>query len=415
MVTTMVMATVPKMPKNNPADRLKFARPGVSRVVVVVAAFASIMAFAISTSIASIARYNDPELALRVAPWDSVANAVLADQRLQSGQYNERTSAFVDPARSALTRSPLSPAAFRVLGFADDLRGQPARAKRAVMTAERLSRRDLGTQLWLINEAVARADATGALRHFDTAMRTSVVARTVLFPVLTQAIQDQELRPGIAAMMRSRPNWLRDFTIVAVQTGSATVVAKILPTLNGALGAETIAVTQATIDQLVREGQYGIAKELSGHRAQTAQAITSSDFKRTRAFPPFAWVLAEEDGISAQPSTNGLILSADRGRSGTAAAQVLALRAGTYRLQTRGAVFKGGTASWSLRCLPSNVSPVVQLAVPSERAASASSAAFSIPSKGCAGQSLRLDVDALESQRGLTGKVDRVVLERQMR
>lgn len=407
----MAMATVPKMLPNNRADAPRFALPDGKRAVVVSAAFVLVMSLAISASIAGIARYNNPQLALRVAPWDSVANAVLADQRLQSERFNDRPAAFVDPARLALTRSPLSPSAFRVLGFADDLRGQPARAKRALITAERLSRRDLGTQLWLINEAVARADVPVALHHFDTAMRTSVVARTVLFPVLTKAIQDEELRPGIASMMRSKPNWLRDFVIITGQTGGATVMAKILPTLNGALGPETYEVTQATIDQLVREQQYSIAKDLSGRRPGTAPAIVGSNFKATTGFTPFAWVLAEEDGISAQPSINGLILSADRGRDGTAASQVLALTAGTYRLQTRGAIFQGGTASWSLRCLPSSLAPLVQLPVPSRRAALTSSGDFSIPPTGCEGQLLRLDVEALEDQRGLTGKLDRVAVE----
>ncbi|MFV3464693.1 hypothetical protein ACNJFH_21305, partial [Mycobacterium tuberculosis] len=86
-------------------------------------------------------------------------------------------------AQAALQRDPMSVRAVSTLAFLAAEKGNAVQAARLLAYSERLSRRDLPTQLALIETKVQANDVVGALVHYDRALRTSKTSEAILVPV----------------------------------------------------------------------------------------------------------------------------------------------------------------------------------------------------------------------------------------
>ncbi|MCB8835101.1 hypothetical protein LJD42_26475, partial [Escherichia coli] len=126
-------------------------------------------------------------------------------------------------ASDALARSPVDARAARVLGLFDALRARNRAAQFAFYYAQRLSRRDLPTQMWLIEQSVDQNDIPSALSHYHIAMRTSQTSRAILIPVLADAAENPAVAKPLAQLLRQRPNWWLDFYDSAVPKISSPI------------------------------------------------------------------------------------------------------------------------------------------------------------------------------------------------
>ncbi|RYE90281.1 MAG: hypothetical protein EOO78_31840 [Oxalobacteraceae bacterium] len=153
--------------------------------------------FVLQTSFAGAARAKYPELALRIAPHDA---RVLADaSALVLTRIEDPNARAVAKAQSlnAIRRDPTSVAALRTLGMIADAEGDSKAALRLINRAEALSRRDVATQLWLIEHYSQADNVAETLRHYDIALATSRQSRDLLIPVLVSASADPALAPGL--------------------------------------------------------------------------------------------------------------------------------------------------------------------------------------------------------------------------
>lgn len=179
-------------------------------LAVVVPAFA-LLWLTVSLTVASSVRRSRPDIAIRFAPYDSAALAILA-HNLQTENPDVRGMIeAAGPARAALKRDLTYAVAVRALGFAQESRGQARQAAKLIRYANRLSKRDLLTELWLIEYNVDRGDVPAVLRHFDAAISTSPDAMRTLFPVLINALGDPDLVQPLADMLKRRPWWVASF------------------------------------------------------------------------------------------------------------------------------------------------------------------------------------------------------------
>ncbi|MFD2427454.1 hypothetical protein ACFSUK_03150 [Sphingobium scionense] len=80
-------------------------------------------------------------------------------------------------ARDALQHDPTAVEAVATLAVDAFIRGDQTEGERLLGYSQKLSRRDLRTQLMAIELAVARDDIPDALRHYDIALRTKKCAR----------------------------------------------------------------------------------------------------------------------------------------------------------------------------------------------------------------------------------------------
>lgn len=363
------------------------------------------------TTVASIARDGNPALALRFAPYDSGANARQADRLLQLGD-DRRLAA--EHARKALERSPLSPVGARVLGFTKEAQGDRAGAHALLMQAGELSRRDLATRLWLIEDAVARNDVSGALRQFDLAMRSSATARSILFPILTNAIADDAFVDPVVELLRSSPNWAPEFVVNAAATGQATENLSEIVARVPSLGDPNRGLRQILINQLVREQKYdAAARFFAAVKNHARSPINNNRFQQPRgALTPLEWEMSGEVGHGAEFTEGGLRLYADSSSGGPVARQLLTLPPGTYQLQTTGYARSAdpyGGADWIIDCAEPAPAHLLTLRLPTSPGSVGGE--FSVPA-GCTGQWLRLGVRSGQSPDGVVGLVREVRLIR---
>lgn len=161
--------------------------------------------FAVTTATAS-ARVQ-PALALSVWPYSVAAKQTRAAV-LAMDPAGKADGEALRLAQGALVREPTANVAARVVGMVADKRGRTGNALRAFAYGDALSRRDLVTQLWLIEYFVRRGDVPRVLQHYDAAASTSSDATRLLFPIIVSAVSEKQIIEPLAAMLSRRPFWL---------------------------------------------------------------------------------------------------------------------------------------------------------------------------------------------------------------
>lgn len=160
---------------------------------------------------AAVAARRNAELAHRLAPGNGAIAARLALSLAGvEATTTDRQRADV-LARRALLRDATAVPAVVTLGVNAEIRGERAKARRLFAYSQALSRRDLQTQFWAIEDAVGRDDVAEVLRHYDIALRTSVAGSGILFPLLATAASDPAVRSGLIKILAARPNWSESF------------------------------------------------------------------------------------------------------------------------------------------------------------------------------------------------------------
>ena len=284
-----------------------------------------------------------PALALRWNPGSADANVRMADTLLQDPDTAAVLPAVADHAARSLRRQPLNPGGARLLAIAAASGGNIARAGALARYAEVMSRRDLPTQLWLIEAAVQRGDIATALVHYDRAMKTSAQGRAVLFPILTQAASDPAIWRPLAGVLARRPQWWRDFTEQLVPRSSSPDALYAIARRTGIErpGTADPALLQAIEKRLVDLGAYSVAADLwnraHGLPPASPALLRNGGFEQPGGWDPFEWNLQDTPDLAAvrQPGVrptggSALFITAANGRGGDVAAQLVILSPGRY-------------------------------------------------------------------------------------
>ncbi|HTU12685.1 MAG TPA: O-antigen ligase family protein [Allosphingosinicella sp.] len=275
---------------------------------------------------------------------DANANANRAARLLETNPRPSRATIATATAyaQAALQREPVNAVAARTLAFLAASQRDEARSIRLMHYAETLSRRDIPTQLWMIETSVRRNDIIGALTHYDRALRTSESARDLLFPILIQAAASEGVTPRLAQLVAARPGWWQPFLVrLAAEGESAAAIEAIVAALrlDPAVAAER-SLLAAAIYRIVELGDYQRGLALYRRSGGAGNALVrNGDFEAENRFTPFDWVLSDSSGtggiMQADLTGNGraLLMLAEPGSSGgTVARQLLILPPGAYRI-----------------------------------------------------------------------------------
>ena len=345
-------------------------------------------------------RQHAPQRALEWWPNDARALAELASRTLAEGSPAQRREAGAMAAR-AIRRDPLLPDPYAVLALS---RVEDERfATRMMGYSQDLSRRNLATQLWLIEDAVRRNDVAGALRHYDTALRASPRAPELLFPVLSAAIAEPAVTTELARVLAREPRWRIAFIAHAIEHSPVPARIDDLSRLSARLGHPFGAgLDTLLITRLVDEGQYRRALALYERAIDPAQArrlIRNGGFERPGAGTSFDWLLFDEGDLWARrgqgPDGIRLEFGANAGRGGAVARQTLLLPPGRYRLGAESGSLEGGDAispTLVVRCAGEGGAELLRLPLrmPADGAAR-SAAAMAVPA-GCPAQTIALEL-----------------------
>lgn len=362
---------------------------------------------------------GNPAGAYGLAPWDGRNGAALAEVLATPAVGDYRHAGGL--AEAALREDATAAGAAATLGSTAKISGQAAKSDRLFAYAERLSRRDLATQLWEIENSVARGDVTGALRHYDIAFRTNAKARELLFPVLSNATDDPEIRAALVATLSLRPLWFDSFVSYVAAVGPDPRSSSLL---FAGLRHAGVMVPRAAQSQLVTTL---IARNLysdawvayaAGHPTGSSQHSRDPDFTGAvgdDSPAPFDWVPVTTPVISVSVQRSGtkglLVFSTGASVAGILAQQLQLLQPGDYHLSGRSIGVDQPEASrpyWTLRCQPDG-RDLGRVPLPNSAQGNGTFAGnFRVP-LACPLQMLAL-VTPSESDSGVSGQIEWVEL-----
>lgn len=396
---------------------------GMAGVVVVAA---GLLWLVLSTTIAQVIASRQPGTALAWNDANADAQAESAWKTLQDQPRRPDIARARMLALGALRRDPGNVVAIRTMGFAFAAERQPAKAQRMFRYSESLSRRDVPTQLWMIESEVLENDIAGALSHYDRALRTSSGAREMLIPVLVRASADPGVARHLGRLMAQRPEWW-SAAIGPIVGGTPNPAA--LPVFLGELRLDMEKEEERTVlvhalRRLVEAGQISAAARLYRGASPSSNGLAGNgDFNRDRALPPFDWDLFDEPALAARIQSRregdpALFLIADSGRGGQIARQLLTLPPGHYELTALVGQSVGeapGRPVISLHCAAARGggagAPLTEARFPVAPASGRRiTLRFQVPRANCAAQWMAISVSSGLDSNGNTPWIDQIRL-----
>ena len=336
-----------------------------------------VAAVSLAVSYAAVMQRRAPAQALSLWP-SSEAKAGLAAQLLnqpdRKGSYRRARRL----AEEALQREPISVRAASTLAFLAAANGDVHGAARFLAYSERLSRRDLPTQLAMIETKVQANDIAGALIHYDRALRTSKASEPMLVPVLVSAVAAPDIARPLAPLLAARPDWWKPFTLQMIQQDTPPISSYwLLHALKLDIHrADERAMAVDAMQRMAEHGRVDLAAklyaELRGKKLPLS-GIHDGQFRALDRLPPFEWDLTNTGDLSASVEVrpdgkgNGLFLMATNGASGRVARQLVSLPPGGHALQfDLGLPVSGGRITASVHCNGSDASLVFIRPSPAE-------------------------------------------------
>lgn len=305
-------------------------RPSLGRLLLVSLLTLLIAALSLAITVEQVLGSRSSNFAQRVWGGAKSDGALAAAQLLKSKSPADFNRVAV-LARSALAREPTNGGYAGTLGLALDAAGKRDEGRRMIAYAERLTRRDLRVQLWLIEDRVRANDISGALVHYDRALRVSPEVGDILYPVLASAAEDPEIAQPLADLLARRPPWWSQFLLRLVP---ATQSARSLRIVVGSIAPrrEDLGERQLLAFAMNRLVQLG---DVRGAFALYRQAVPNSsapDRVRNGGFdvpndlPPFDWSLAESTSVEPRGEVANSEAAVSALRLGDAAGQPIRAR-----------------------------------------------------------------------------------------
>jgi hypothetical protein len=349
-----------------------------------------------------------PDRAVSFQPLDARARAKEAEQLIIRSRGSP---AAIDQAErlslDALRRDTTVALAWRTLGLVALSRNQDERAAAMFRFAGTLSKRDVPTQLWLIEERVRADDIAGALVHYDIALRTSEGSRDVLLPVLVSATSQNNIVPAIARTLNTMPPWRRSY-LTKLAAGApnpenaALLFGLILPRASEDERRLIAAAMRAMVARREFRAAQLVYQFLTRANSPDPLLLRNPSFDHPNPYAPLDWQLREDANLSAEQRGSGngrpglrLQISTRNGAGGNAARQLLFLSPGSYQINALAGTVPGARParlSWLIQCNRANGAHLLRQQLPSLSAQTAASARFTVPVTGCETQWLSLNI-----------------------
>lgn len=374
----------------------------------------------VTFSVAQVAARSQPQIADARISYDGRLSAAHAAALITPDMTADGRARAGALSRAALSRDPTSVSAAATLGVVTLARNNTADARRLLAYAQMLSRRNVPTQLWSIQDAVARDDVPGALRWYDITLRTKPDLSDVLYPVLGQASHDPTIRTALARTLAGKPLWAESYIgYAAAQKDNPQSTAALFVELRARSVIIPASAQASVINVLLDGGNVG--------EAWRYYAAIRLGATRTRARDPrftamldtpstFDWLPLSDNSIatSIQRTRNGGMFefSAPASIGGAVLQQVQLLPAGIYRLSGHSdgiAQDARALPYWTLTCRADG-RELGRVAVPNSAQAGGNFTGMLTVPANCPVQTLTLFAQASDAIGGTSGQIDRVVL-----
>ncbi|WP_326524818.1 hypothetical protein [Sphingomonas sp.] len=362
-----------------------------------------------------------PAVALRLDGGDPVVLLTDMEQQLLMSRGADLSPAELrDRGRQILGGAPLSVGGLRLMGIAAAAQGNARDALKLMHLATRVSRRDLGTNAWMIEERVSAGDVAGALDRYDLALSTDQRAPAVLFPVLTAALGEPQIATAFMPWIgRERP-WMPSFLEYAIANGEAPAALADLILKRGGLPRaaayrplDTLLLRRLEVARQYSTA-YRYALSLPGVRPSV---MTDPGFTRDTLdsrLAPLTWQLSNPSDTRAQQDDDGRVaVFAQPNANGVAAIRFLFLKPGTYRFHYTVEPVPNldpVSLSWEMRCAPRHEDLAWRQEVPASDEARKLTSSIAIPAR-CPVQQMSLVATGRDSQSEGGVRVGPLVLD----
>ena len=351
---------------------------------------------------------NDPALRLRAA------DRLMTDPARLRG--NE--PAIAQAAVALLRQTPLNSSALRKLAITQSLH-QPAAWQSLVALAEQVSRRDLTSELLLIDAAAQQGNVASALRHYDHVLSAYPAAKNRLFPLLASELAEPEFRAALVPLA-SRP-WLRDFVVNAVDYDVAP--AYLMDFYSDLSGKVPLPELQAGALRIVkwllanhRSAFWGdYADRMPGIAPHAFDQLGFTPITLDPRFAPLTWQFFQSDAIETEQNGQKLTIRVGPENGGLAAMRLTWFKPGTFAFGQSVAFFANSPRAqleWQVTCLDSVSPPLLQQVLPLENAGGPIVAPVTVPD-GCPVQEWHLRASAGPSQSPSLAQISGLTLVRQ--
>lgn len=302
-----------------------------------------------------------PALVLRLSPYNVRATRRQFDLDVLANGTGLPSDpiAAARQTRAVLAREPLNAEIVRMLAMSAD-RAHQATIAPMMHLAERISRRDLLNQLWLVEDAVSRGDVAGALVHYDRALSVHPEAGAQLFPILTAALAHPDIRQALIPYLRADRPWAVSFLVHAAQhSDDPTRVAQTYLLYGGQrAAAKHRALGPLILGRLVALRHYPTAFAFARQLAPNPAALARIGFSRAtfdQRFSPFVWTIDPSvDADIAYDPQQGVAIELGSAKRVVALSRDIMLASGRWRFSQMVdyATLAGRPLlSWSATCL----------------------------------------------------------------
>ena len=391
----------------------------ILRTIAVVAV--SVVGFlAVTHTLAYQLRSQRPDLATRFAPYDGRIAAMAAAYRSAPSATSDDRRAGDMLARRALRLDPTAVVAASTIGLNAQVRGDTPQARRIFAYASFLSRGELQTQLWAIEDAVGRGSVLDALQHYDIVLRSTPSLSQMLFPPLTSASADPEIRDALIKKLVAKPSWGTAFIVhVAANTSDPKSAAQLFKNLNRVGVTIPDDARAYLISSLLSHGFVDDAWDYYATLFPNADRRKSRDPRFMGAMDPpsqFDWILGSGEGVSSSiqsgRNTGILDFSAPSMVGGSIIQQVQVLPVGRYTIRGHSVGIEqnaSGNPYWSLSCQGGKELGLINVSN-SKQGGGNFSGRFDVPPR-CPIQVLSLVARPSGEIAGVSGQIDFLQLE----
>lgn len=319
-------------------------------------------------AVSGVTRTKNPEIAIKVVPIESNALANRADHIFFKNS-TKPSSTVTQLARKALEQQAINPKAVRLLGYAADAKGDKLRALALVKMAERLSRREPGAQLWQIEHYAQANDNKKTLHHYDILLTTKPDTHALLFPRLSNAIEDASVRAALIPYLKQKKQWMNEFLWHSINNDKklSNVVNLIVESSGLSRDDENALAQQLTLlGRLVSEKQFDEARRIYTLMPNADVTLLANpafvDLDREARFGVMGWQIHDDPnagGVFAGEKDQGppaLTIFTNPSTTRTVASRLMYLRPGSYLFRAKLSRLQRGDGGYiriQMRC-PTN-------------------------------------------------------------
>jgi hypothetical protein len=362
----------------------------------------------------------EKRLAIAEKIWPSHPQVSLAQAMAEIGQAaaagkTSMPAAALRRTESASRLDPLAVEPFLIKGALAKTKNDEGLAERLFVEARSRDPRSAAARYFLAERYLSSGRASQGLSEMTTLGRLVPGG----MPLITPGLAKYALTPGAVPYLRKMFAANPDIgQVVLADLASNAANTKLILQLAGpaSIGSANEPPPEwqgRLLNSLIERGEFGRAQLLwskfSGIQPSNPPGPINTAFAKINAPPPFNWTFSSGNFGVAEPAAEGQLKVIFYGREeGDLASQLMVLPPGHYRIRMTALSDANGDSGleWSVTCLPGKTKIASIPFKTAKPSGSKLEAMFTVPSQGCAAQSLKFSGNAQEIAKSEQATVD---------